>query len=122
LAASVLLLGCDSERCPEGFVCSREDGGAGGGTATTTTTSSSTSTGGDGGGGSIDPGCIPSMFEDVQSVPAECGIFVEAGSTGTGTKDDPTGDLAAIEVQRPLPEDSGRDGAPLRLHRASPER
>ncbi len=50
--------------------------------------------GGDGGGGTIDPGCIPSMLPTGESVPAECGVFVNASATGSGTKADPTGDLA----------------------------
>jgi hypothetical protein len=55
--------------------------------------------GGDGGGGgTIDPGCIPSLLPEAASVPAECGIFVKAGATGSGTRTDPTGDLAQAMV------------------------
>ena len=58
--------------------------------------------GGDGGGGGIsDPGCIPSMLPTGESIPGECGLFVAAGATGAGTKDDPTSDLAAALASVP---------------------
>lgn len=57
--------------------------------------------GGDGGGGTIDPGCIPSMLPTGESIPGECGVFVAAGATGAGTKDDPMSDLSAALASVP---------------------
>ncbi len=97
----VAAIGCNGDVCEEFFngTCPPYavvggGGGAGGSSTTATTTSATSSTGGGGEGGTIDPGCIPSMLPSGTSVPAACGIFVEAGAMGTGTPTDPTGNLA----------------------------
>jgi hypothetical protein len=87
-----ILAGCsdDTSSGDEGGAGLGGEGGLGGGE------------GGDGGGGgTIDPGCIPSMLPTGESISGECGVFVAAGATGAGTKDDPTSDLPAALASVP---------------------
>src|SRR5688500_4709489 len=91
-------VGCYGSYCDENPEnCNGDSGGSGGGTTTatmTTTSSSMMSTGGGGEGGSIPASCVPSMLSPGEAVPADCGVFVASGATGSGTPADPTGDLA----------------------------
>ncbi|MBK6515674.1 MAG: hypothetical protein IPG04_16635 [Polyangiaceae bacterium] len=41
------------------------------------------------------------MLPTGESIPGECGVFVAAGATGAGAKDDPTSDLAAALASVP---------------------
>ncbi len=92
LAVAVGATACASEFC-DIVECVAASGGGGGAGGT-----SSTSTSGEGGG--IAAECIPVTLQPGQSVPDHCGVFVQAGSSGTGTKTDPLGSV--VSAANPL--------------------
>lgn len=68
----------DSSECPAGFECIPVGGGGNGGEASA------------GGGGSVGTQCEPI---EGHAIGADCGVFVKAGSGGTGTQDSPLGSV-----------------------------
>jgi hypothetical protein len=73
--------------------------GQGGATTTTSTGGGTTSAGGGGSGGGAPQICVPEDLADGETIGASCGVFVDAGKTGVGTKADPIGALkSAIEA------------------------
>ncbi len=95
---AVLNAGCFGDFCVQfglGADCPGAGGGNGGGTGNGGDGAGPSGGNGGEGGGGPPPGCAP---QDGVSIGPGCGIFVEDGATGTGTKDSPFGTFAEAQL------------------------